>query len=443
MKIKYYIIIFFLLCSCCDEETTSFQTDIRMIEGQWGRIIEGTEHLEEVYYENIHFGYKNYNAASQVIEGSGEGNVLVGNEKIIRWYYYSPFSDKSMNIYWKIINCETNKMVLNSNSLGERNYYRICQVINLDRNEEVSLEEYLEEKYGAICTSYNSNIVEILPGNFIKGSHSGTTYIKVADSTKEYLIKVNVSDGVQDILQFSLNLPSHARDLESIYGTYNVLRGEGMISYKINSPFLDQIDFLIDTYTDSIRTFCAHITPNKFSSYLNRITQNLYPLQEKNGVIDYTDQESFTESNYIISSDSLSASFTYYDLKTYNLWIDMSSYLYMNIEQLKKQISNYYYLFQTEPNGIRHYTYYGLFGFNKVRFEVDENDIVRNVNCYWEDSEYNEEIVTHSLAHKYYLGASSEDYDIYISNQQIENSLFALRHYKKMCMLRYSARNDI
>ena len=230
-----------------------------------------------------------------------------------------------------------------------------------------------------------------------------------------------VQDTLYEMLWFGKQLPLSQNDLKEKFGTHNGLEGSNGITYLVNHPLIDKIQFRRNYVNDSIYSYTLFI---KEWGPIESVTSSCYSkIRDKNGVTEYCDSETLAESNNIVTVDPIIQQISFLTLKDYDYWPDISHLIGKSIQDAKEEYgSRYVYEFNPFAKEGLEYTYQTANDsiFNFIRFVTDAAGIITScgMELYEIIKEQNEaqrkcaEIASF-FRHKYYFDKFDEEKDVY------------------------------
>ena len=370
------------MVSCDKTEKLKLYND-RDFQGIWRNTIdtEDGSFVEDLIITTDNtLNYTLTNSKNLIIYDKQKGELKIGNENKILWNCIAPITNMSIQTNWDVLKLSTYQLMLYSNLLGEHDYRRV---------------------YYSFSEDYE------------------------------------VQDTLSELFRYKEYLPLSKEDLIKKFGAHNRLSNDNKIEYLLNHPMFEKIRFNENYNNDSIYSYTILLKDwNKTDSV---ICAHYTKIKDNNFTSTFCDAESLEKSNNIILIDSATRQITISTLKDYDYWPDISHFLGMTLQDVKKEYADRYiykfheftetgqseYTFQTELDGI----------FSFIKFTTDSHGII--ISCGMQlynffkekiEAQKKETEIDSVLRRRYYSKEKDEKNDIYYyySDSTITESKFRI-----------------
>ena len=274
-----------LFGGCSQSNDFVLHDNINEYQGVWRDTLyeNGVVYIEDFIISKESMLYTLSNAYTHVVYDKLIGKLILGNENKMEWNCISSITNKIRIINWNVLYKSAYQMRLYSNLQGEHVYKRV----------------------------YNPSI-------------------------DDYTVK----DVIKEMLQYSSYLPLSKDELASSFGFYNRLGGDNKIEYLMNHPFIEKIRFNENYDNDSIYSYSLSI--NNWMECEPIVDSLFTKIRTTNGMTEYCDAGTLEYSNNVIMIDPVSHQMSFYPIKDYDYWPNVSHYIGMATNDVKKELEKKY-----------------------------------------------------------------------------------------------------
>ena len=303
------------------------------------------------------------NASSRIVYDRLTGTIVLGNENKIEWNGISPIKNMTRKTFWEVQDVSTYQIKLYSNLLGQHVFHRVYR------------------------------------------------------PSGEFEIK----DTLREMIQYKELLPIKKTEAAEKFGVYNRIINDSIMVYYLSHPLFSNIKFNENCENDSIYTYTLSVSAKDWDMCKQIVNSKYTIIRDIKGKTEFCDAESLDKALNIIIADSVYNHFTFSPINDYDFWPNMSQYIGMNMQDVKRDYEDQYvYVFhQSDEDGLFEYQYQtrhdGLC--EVMTMAADGDDIIRRcwITLLGKYSEAQKNTILHLLMSKYqaYRKGDNETYYFY------------------------------
>jgi hypothetical protein len=373
MKNFITVLLILVMTACSQVDDLVIHNDISEFQGWWRDSIfaNGELYIEDLVVIDNSIDYTLSNDNSRIVYDRLTGTIVLGNENKLEWNGISPIKNMIRKTYWEVQDVSTYQMKLYSNLLGQHVFHRVYR------------------------------------------------------PSGEFEIK----DTLREMTKYQKLLPIKKMEAAEKFGVFNRITSDSIMFYYLSHPLFSNIKFNENCENDSIYSYTISV---KDWNMCKQIVNSQYTIiRDIKGKTEFCDAASLDKALYIIIADSAYNQFTFSPINDYDFWPNMSKYIGMNIQEVKRAYEDQYvYVFhQSDEDGLFEYQYQtrhdGLC--EVMTMAADGDNIIRRcwVTILGKYSEAQKNTILHLLISKYpaYRKGDNETYYFYADSTTVGRSL--------------------
>lgn len=387
---KYYLLFVFLggfsFVACCDDDEVleSPVADIRDFQGIWRDTIvsDGRECIEELVVSNYAMTYTLSDLHSCIVYDQRSGLAILGENGKMGWYCSSLLTGESTQTVWTVKELTPDNLVLISNLLGERQFWKMQQPVMKELSSEASLEA---------------------------------------------------------VLQYTEVLPLDRDGVKAVFGSAGVDEGSRSLTYKVQHPLYNHITFSLAWDNDSV--YSVSFALDDVDLWRGVVAARFTKIRELGSVTDYCDAAKLSEAASVASIDAEAHTLTFSPIRDYDYWPDVRHYLGRTLQDVKSDYRNFAYAYSTyKQTGRRQYDFKtekaGVVQNTSFVFEANE-DVVSRSACFLLDGYKDEETLLHLLRSRYLYDRYEAGYHYLYPYPSKEKAPYEVRYLPERGMIGY------